>query len=95
MPFEVTYRHQQQKGGLECVSPHRCAFLFSEYDPNSIECDGYFPEHEGEVIARMGERAVLIRGERGDGEVIATTIHEYPSRNFLKEFCQGSRETFL
>ncbi|MCU0632271.1 MAG: hypothetical protein MUC66_04760 [Methanolinea sp.] len=95
LPFDVTYRHIHQKGGLECVSPHRCASLFSEYDPSSIESDGYFSGHRGEVIARMGDGAVLIRGSMGEGEVVITTIHEYPSRVFLKEFCQGSSETLL
>jgi len=95
LPFEVTYRHQHQKGGLSCTSPHKCASLFSEYDPSTIESDGYFPGFCGEVIARMGEEAVLIRGVEGDGEVIVPTIDEYPSRGFLREFCDGYRETFL
>ncbi|OPX67050.1 MAG: hypothetical protein A4E37_01721 [Methanoregulaceae archaeon PtaB.Bin056] len=95
LPFDVTYCHLHQKGGLECVSSHRCASLFAGYDPASIESDGYFSSHAGEVIATMGEGAVLIRGGVGGGEVVATTIHEYPSRAFLGEFCRGSVETFL
>lgn len=95
MPFQVTYKHEQQKGVLECSGSHWCSTLFSEYDPGSIECDGFFPVHGGEVVARIGDQAVLIHASIGDGEVIATTIHEYPSRDFLNEFCQDSRETFL
>lgn len=95
LPFNLAYRHIQRKGGLECVSPHSCAAIFSEYDPSTIECDGYFPDYEGEVIARMSDEAVLVRNCVGEGEVVATTIHEYPSRSFLKEFCRGSLETFL
>lgn len=95
LPFDVTYCHQHRGGGLECISTHRCASLFAGYDPESIESDGYFSDHHGEVIAKMGGCAVLIRSDVGDGEVIATTIHEYPSRAFLQEFCKGSLETFL
>lgn len=95
LPFDITYCHLRQKGGLECVSSHPSATLFSGYDPESIESDGYFPGHGGEVVATMRGCAVLVRGCVGAGEVIATTIHEYPSRAFLQEFCQGSLETFL
>lgn len=95
LPIPVRYRHGQQKGRLACESGHWCASLFAGYDPCAVECDGYFTDHGGEVIATVGDRAVLIRAGPGEGDVIVTTIHEYPSRGFLKEFCQAARETFL
>lgn len=95
MPFPMTYRHQRQKSALECAGSHWCSTLFSGYDQDSIECDGFFPVHGGEAIVRIEGEAVLIHAVIGKGEIIATTIHEYPSRVFLNEFCQDSRETFL
>jgi hypothetical protein len=31
----------------------------------------------------------------GDGIVLVTTIHEYPSRAFLVDFCGDARETLF
>lgn len=95
LPFRVTYTHRKQEGGIECSRSHRCALLFSEFNLSEIECDGFFPEHEGEVVARTRDGAVLVYKATGKGEAVITTIHEYPSRAFLTEFCSGTSEILL
>lgn len=57
-------------------------------------CDGYFEEAETEweVIIKVkgdkDEKAILVLSEYGAGEIIATTIHEYPSERFIT-YCLG------
>lgn len=95
LPFRVLYTHRKQEGGIECVSSQPCASLFAGYDPSAIECDGFFPEHDCEVIARAGDGAVLIRCSAGSGEAVVTTVHEYPSQPFIRQFCSGTSEILL
>mgnify|MGYP001303894114 CR=1 FL=1 len=95
LPFAVTYRHEHLAGRLTCESAAACTALFSEYDPDAIECDGYFPVHEGEVVARMDGHPVVIRRQVGRGEVVATTIHEYPSKGFMRDYCSSCPETLF
>jgi hypothetical protein len=47
------------------------------------------------VIARAGEKPVMIGISLGKGEIVATTIHEYPSRPFLASFCMAPEETLF
>jgi len=95
LPFRVLYTHKKGEGGVECVSSHGCASLFAGFDPATIECDGFFPEHDCEVVARNAQGAVLLRCSAGSGEAVVTTIHEYPSKEFIRQFCSGGSETLL
>lgn len=51
---------------------------------------------KGPVISiKVGGNPVLIDYPMGKGRFILTTIHEYPSREFLSGFCSSSGETLL
>ncbi len=51
----------------------------------SIEFDGYFTETDGDVLFRDEKgNPLMVSKKIGDGIIIATTIHEYPSGDFLK-----------
>ena len=90
LPFRITYRQDVHPRAISCV-PGSCAGpLISDYDPAAIECDGVFPEHEGEVAGTSGSSAVIVEKRVGSGRVVVTSVHEYPSRAFLKTFCTGS-----
>jgi len=95
LPFRVLYTHRKHEGVIEYTSSHACTSLFAGYDPNAIECDGFFPEHDCEVIARTADGAVLIRCSAGSGEAVVTTVHEYPSQAFIRQFCSGTSEILL
>lgn len=61
-----------------------------------IACDGYFAACEGEPLATDEEgRVVMFSRKAGAGLVLLTTLHEYPSRAFLAEFCSSDRETLF
>ncbi len=83
LPIRLVYHHEHAPCHLEPVEPVLFDALFSDYTPDAIECDGWFEECEGEVVATAGGRPVAVAARVGDGLVVATTVHEYPSRGFL------------
>ncbi|MBP1929300.1 hypothetical protein J2741_001847 [Methanolinea mesophila] len=95
LPFRVVYRHQYQARAVEVEPAHPCAGIIADFDSESIECDGFFPEHEGEVVAHSGGLPVAISRRVGEGSVLVTCIHEYPSRRFLSYFCSAEGETLF
>lgn len=92
LPFQLTYHHSYGTRRIEVDSSHVASAFLSDYDLEAVECDGHFTRFEGEAIARAEGFPVMIEKEIGEGAVIATTIHEYPSRNFIKEFCCATGE---
>lgn len=77
--------------------------------PEIVSIDGIFehakpagsgaPDCEKEPEPRIGMRInglpVLIEYSIGAGRIILTTLHEYPSRGFLCNFCMNNGETLL
>jgi len=95
LPATLSYHHEYGPAGLSFTDPSY-ASIVEEYDQAAIECDGWFTAHDGEAIGlRDGDLPVMVRIPIGDGVVIATTIHEYPSRTFLRGFCCGPSETLF
>ena len=47
------------------------------------------------ILLYLGGFPILIEYSAGAGRIILTTLHEYPSRGFLRSFCTGSGETLL
>jgi len=95
MPFQLTYNHLYRSCRIEIDQSHPCSEFLSDYDPSCVECDGYFTTYEGDVIARAEGYPVMIEKEVGKGKIVASTIHEYPSRSFVKEFCTAMGETLF
>ena len=59
-----------------------------------IEFDGYFSDAEGDVLFRdENGNALMVIKELGEGMIIATTIHEFPSGNFLKWVVQSAKKS--
>lgn len=95
LPATLSYHHQYGPAGLSFTDP-AYASIVEDYDADAIECDGWFTAHDGEAIGLRGDdHPVLVRIPVGDGVIVATTIHEYPSRTFLREFCCGASETLF
>jgi hypothetical protein len=95
LPVRLRYHHQYGPNILTIDKASPWVSLVEGYDTSCIECDGYFTEFEGSVIASAGGNPVLIRAPFGEGEILATTIHEYPSRPFLAAFCAAPEETLF
>lgn len=93
LPFMVKYNHDCHPCKIECIPPYGSGTLIDDYDPLCIECDGAFVSHEGDCIGRAEVADVIIEKQIGKGKIVVTSVHEYPSRNFLKEFCSAGLET--
>jgi hypothetical protein len=87
LPFRVMYRHDCHPRNLTFPDKSLAATIVDDYDPAQIECDGSFPEHEGTRIGAEGSSDVIIEHRYGKGTIVVTSVHEYPSRAFLKKFC--------
>ncbi len=85
LPFTLEYREQYGAANIEAAGcddrGHECSCIF---DGTRAECDGYFTETDGDIILTGDEVPVLVAKEHGDGIIIATTIHEFPTGEFLK-----------
>lgn len=96
LPFSMTYSFEYGPRAVQYTQESEYTTLFSEYDLAAVECDGSFPTYDGESLAvsSSGE-ALLVRKAIGDGMVLVSSIHEYPSRDFLKAFSCGEKETLF
>lgn len=95
LPFSLIYQHDCHPRRVEFTEGSVSQTLIDDYDPASIECDGIFPAHEGEGVGTGDSAAVVIEKTLGKGRIIVTTIHEYPSRTFLKKICADGSPTQL
>jgi hypothetical protein len=95
LPFPVTYHHYHHTCRICLDLSHSFTSIVADYDPAAIPCDGYFSPHGGDEIATSDEHAVMVGKATGSGIVLVTTIHEYPSRAFLLDFCGDARETLF
>ena len=96
LPFPVTYSFAYGPRAVHYTCENECTTLFNGYDLAAIECDGTFPEHDGETLAlSVSGDALLVKKTVGDGMVLVTSIHEYPSAEFLKRFTCSDKETLF
>ena len=90
-PPKSQLRERGAKGNNRAVKAHKTATIV---ETDECLCDGYFEEVEDGwdvILAVKGDaekKAILAVSEYGAGEIIATTIHEYPSEQFIA-YCSG------
>ena len=87
LPVKIRYVMEKRRVRIGVVKEHKAAGIVEKEE---CMCDGYFEEAEteGEVILKIKEddtdnKAILVVSKYGAGEIIATTIHEYPSKGFI------------
>jgi hypothetical protein len=95
LPFSISYRYEPVNGMIAIDPSSPWSAIVSDYEPDHIECDGYFPTTDGAVIGTMGGNAVMVEKTVGKGTILVTTIHEYPSRCFIAGFSAAAGETFF
>jgi len=93
LPFTVVYRHECHPRQIDCSPSSDVGTLIDDYDPRCIECDGSFPSHEGTRVGISELCDVIIEKTIGEGRIVVTSVHEYPSRGFLKNFCTSGKES--
>ncbi|MDT8357552.1 MAG: hypothetical protein RQ758_03505 [Methanomicrobiaceae archaeon] len=96
LPFRLNYRHEYFRTRVTFENvPSPCTIL-DQFSGDEVECDGYFEDVEGLVAARGEEgRALMVCHPLGEGVIVVTSFHEYPSRPFVQEFCTADRETLF
>jgi len=87
LPEPVTYRHEVHPRKITCTSSSGSWSLIEDYDPEKIECDGTFSSPGWMTVCSTGGEPVMVEKPVGKGRIVVTSIHEYPSRGFLKGFC--------
>ncbi len=95
LPMRIRYHHAYGDRHLDFDPCNPCALLLEGYDTSSVECDGHFTDYEGSVVASSCGDPVMIAHRIGKGEVVVTTVHEYPSKAFLQQFCSAPEETLF
>jgi glutamine amidotransferase-like uncharacterized protein len=93
LPFPVAYRHECHPRRIECSLSSDAGTLIDDYNPQCIECDGSFLSHEGTRVGIAELCDVIIEKKVGEGRIVVTSVHEYPSRGFLKNFCSSGKES--
>jgi hypothetical protein len=88
LPFMVRYSHHHQPRDISCSPSSTVSRIIEDYDASCIECDGIFPSFDAECSGSSGDAAVLLEKKVGKGTIVVTSIHEFPSRTFLRTFCQ-------
>ncbi len=89
----LTYHHDIHPRKISCASPSDAGSIIDDYDPDRIECDGSFAAQEWEPVCVAEGAPVVLERRFGDGRIVVTSVHEYPSREFLKKFCSSGKET--
>ena len=96
LPFPLTYRHGYAERRIAVRPESPRGVLVDGYDCTCMPCDGCFTAPGCEPVAcGEGGEAVLLEEDVGEGLVVVTSVHEYPSGPFLTSFCCGERETFF
>ncbi len=95
LPFSLTYHHDCHPRRIDGAGSPATRAIIADYDPECVECDGIFPTHEGDTEGVSGPDAILVEKKYGNGKIIITSIHEFPSRNFLTAFCTEGTQTLF
>jgi hypothetical protein len=87
LPFPVQYIHDCHPRPVTCITTSDTRRIVEDYDASCIECDGSFTSHDAECIGSAGTEAVILEKQVGQGRIVVTSLHEFPSRAFLHHFC--------
>ncbi len=85
LPIKLTYVQEHGSTLVQKVNGHGAQSIISDVDINTpIECDGYFSKTDADVLLNNSDgKPIMVAKNLGDGIAIATTIHEFPSADFL------------
>lgn len=96
LPVPVTYVSEYFSSPVTVNETNPLATILEDFDTSEIDCDGYIEDPKGEVLAQTDDgKAIMVSYAVGEGTLIVTTIHEYPSRGFLRHFCTCENETLF
>ncbi|MDG6242870.1 MAG: hypothetical protein QCH31_00550 [Methanolobus sp.] len=95
LPIELEYTQQHQVTHISNDQKHEAQCLVED-SCCEVEFDGYFSKTDGEVVFKSKEgNPLMVVKEIGEGRIIATTIHEFPSGEFLKWITGNAKKSRL
>ncbi|MCQ6962677.1 hypothetical protein [Methanolobus chelungpuianus] len=93
LPMELKYVQKQMSADI-CKAKDESQCIVDKLE--GVEFDGYLKNAEGDVLLTDKKgRALMVSKKTGDGMIIVTTIHEFPSGDFLKWVLQKAKSTRL
>jgi len=94
LPAPVSYQYGFSEDRLIGDFRHPAAAIM-EGEGEMRVCDGTFQKDTGQVILSSPRGPVLLEISQGNGRIILTSLHEYPTRVFLSNFCSIKGEGLL
>jgi hypothetical protein len=83
LPFKLEYIEEHEPFFLHQIN-HGDTPCIVENLSERVECDGYFSKAEATVILENERKQpVMIEKKIGKGKIMASTIHEFPSKKFI------------
>jgi hypothetical protein len=96
LPIDVEYSHEYFTTRVKVNHESPFASIIEDFDCNAVECDGFFPRYEGTPVATSEDgRTLMLYEQVGRGTIVVMSVHEYPSRSFLRSFCSHDKETLF
>lgn len=96
LPMELEYVQQQQQVTPVCKTKDHEAQCLVEDTCSEVEFDGYFSKTDGDVVFASDKgNPLLVVKKLGEGRIIATSIHEFPSGKFLKWIIETAKKSKL
>jgi hypothetical protein len=94
LPMRLKYVQKQMSADVCKTDEHNIQCIVDDLE--QVEFDGYFIDVQGKVLLTDKDRNALMASKKiGEGMIIATTIHELPSGDFLKLMVERSKSTRL
>ena len=92
LPLPLTYHHDVHPRALSCKEGSDACTLIEDYDPHNIECDGVFEAPGWDHVCLADGAPVVVEKQAGKGKIVVTSVHEYPSKEFLRRYCCTEHE---
>ena len=84
LPFGLKYVQEQGYGKVKRVEGYEDICVVDKHAAE-VEYDGYFLDTDARVVLTdENNRPLMVVKDVGKGKVIACSIHEFPSKNFLQ-----------
>lgn len=90
LPIELKYIQEQGSGTVQRMEGYEeiCAI---DSHTTEVEYDGYFMDTDAKVVLRDSSyRPIMVVKNAGKGKVIACSVHEFPSKDFLQRIVEIS-----
>lgn len=94
LPVQIQYSFGFSHSSLVTGSSHPSSAIIGE-DLDSPSYDGIIEGEDGQVILSAPEGPIMLSFPYCKGRITVTSLHEYPSQCFMREFCMGGGEGLL